>query len=102
MRKGVTMGEVFGRTELDPKDLKTIDACKTLVGNVFEAIAQRHGNDEAARIFSRYGRRTKREVKLESDVMLLWKCDDMKPNLNVRQRRIPDLCADDLRQRDRS
>jgi hypothetical protein len=78
------MQKLYGWTELDPNDLKTIDACKTLVGNVFEAIAERYGTDEAVHIFAPYGKRSKRQVKLDSDVMLLWKCDDMKP-LNVRQ-----------------
>jgi hypothetical protein len=77
-------GDIYGWTELHPNDLKTIDSCKILVGNVFGEIAERHGEDEAARIFAPYSKRTKRQVKLDSDVMLLWKCDDMKP-LNVRQ-----------------
>jgi hypothetical protein len=76
--------EVYGWTELHPNDLKTIDSCKTLVGNVFAAIAEQYGKDEAARIFAPYGKRTKRQAKLDSDMMLLWKYYDMKPR-NVRK-----------------
>jgi hypothetical protein len=66
---GIT--ETYGWTDIDPKDLKTLDACEKLAGRVFDEVAARYGPVKAAAIFAKYGKLTKTERKLRDKALVL-------------------------------
>ena len=69
---------------INPAYTQNIGTCEWFVAWVFEEIAERHGKATAQRIFAPYGKISKRANRLESDALLLWMCDEMRP-LNVRR-----------------
>jgi hypothetical protein len=68
----ISVKEMFGYwTEIDKRDLKTVDDCEKLAGYLFEEIAIQHGPIEALRIFSGYSKPTKSEIRRYNQARVL-------------------------------